>query len=182
MAQPVATVRRAAESVPRPRLVAVVAMADNGVIGRAGGLPWRLPDDLKRFKAITLGHPVLMGRRTFDSIGRPLPGRDNLVLTRDPGWRAPGVSVVHSVEQALAAAAGAAEVMVIGGAEIYTLCWPHVARLELTEVHARPEGDTRLECYDPSEWRRVASERREADERHPYPFSFTTLEPLPAAK
>jgi dihydrofolate reductase len=160
----------------RPRLVGVVAMAANGVIGRDGGLPWRLPDDLKRFKAITMGKPILMGRRTFESLGRPLPGRDNLVLTRARDWSAPGCRVVHSLDEALEAAGEAAEVMVIGGAEIYALAWPRLERLELTEVHAEVEGDTRLDRFDPAEWREVAREHHPADERHALAFSFVTLE------
>ena len=159
-----------------PRLVGVVAMARNGVIGRDGGLPWRLPDDLGRFKAITMGKPILMGRRTVESLGRPLPGRENIVLTRDRSWSAPGCRVVHSLEEALAAAAGADELMVIGGAEIYRLAWPRLARLELTEVHADVEGDTRLEGFDAAEWREVAREHHPADERHALDFSFVTLE------
>lgn len=159
-----------------PRLVAVVAMATNGVIGRDNALPWRLPDDLKRFKAMTLGKPVLMGRRTFESLGKPLPGRLNLVLTRDRALGTPGVTIVYSVDDALAAADGAPEVMVIGGAEVYALCWPWISRLELTEVHAAPSGDTRLDCFDPAEWRVIATERHAADARHEFDYSFTTLE------
>lgn len=159
-----------------PRLVGVVAMARNGVIGRDGGLPWRLPDDLKRFKAITMGKPILMGRRTWESLGRPLPGRDNFVLTRDRAWSAPGCRVVHSLDDALDAAGGAGDVMVIGGAEIYRLAWPRLARLELTEIHGEVEGDTRLDIFDPAEWREVAREHHAADERHTFAFSFVTLE------
>jgi dihydrofolate reductase len=159
-----------------PRLVAVVAMAENGVIGVDNRLPWRLPADLRRFKAITLGKPVLMGRRTFDSIGRPLPGRQNIVLTQDPSWSAEGVVAAHSLGEALGAAGHAAELMVIGGAGVYALCWPHVERLELTLVHARPEGDTRLADFDWADWRELARERHCADERHDHDYSFITLE------
>ena len=155
-------------------------MAANRVIGRDGGLPWRLSDDLRRFKAITMGRPILMGRRTFESLGRPLPGRENIVITRDRGWSAPGCRVVHSLDEALAAAGDAAEVMVIGGAEIYRLAWPRLDRLELTEVHADVEGDTRLEGFDAAEWREVAREHHPADERHALAFSFVTLERRPA--
>jgi len=154
--------------------VALVAMADNGVIGRDHGLPWRLPDDLKRFKAITTGHAVLMGRRTFDSIGRALPGRQNLVLTRNPAWRAPGCETVGSIEAALGRA-GDARLYVIGGADVFSLCWPVVGRLELTEVHAAPEGDTRLEGFDRGAWRETYREDHAADARHAWPFSFVTL-------
>src|SRR5215475_10806775 len=107
-----------------PLISLIVAMAQNGVIGRDNALPWRLPEDLKRFRAFTLGKPILMGRKTFESIGRPLPGRVNLVLTRDRGWFAAGVIVVHSVEEALAQAGASAELVVIGGAEIYRLALP----------------------------------------------------------
>ncbi len=108
--------------VTGPRLELVVAVARNGVIGRDNGLPWRLPADLAHFKRVTLGHPILMGRRTWDSIGRPLPGRQNIVLTRDPAFRAAGATVVHSLAAARAAAAGAERLMVIGGAELYRAC------------------------------------------------------------
>src|SRR5262245_44446097 len=149
-------------------------MADNGVIGRDNGLPWRLPDDLKRFKSLTMGHAVLMGRRTWDSIGRALPGRRNLVLTRDRAWRAPGAEAVHSLEEARARN-GEATLFVIGGAEVFSLAWPFVGRLELTEVHAAPEGDVRLAGFDRGEWREVSRIEHPADERHAAPFSFVTL-------
>lgn len=151
-------------------------MAQNGVIGMDGGLPWRLPEDLRRFKRITLGKPVLMGRRTFLSLGRPLPGRQNIVLTRDRSWSVSGVTVVHSLEEALAAAGDAPELMVIGGAEIYALCAPLVDRVELTLVHASPAGDTRLAPFGPDQWREVARERHAADDRHDHDYSFVTLE------
>jgi len=154
--------------------VAIVAMADNGVIGQGNGLPWRLPDDLKRFKALTTGHAVLMGRKTWDSIGKPLPGRRNLVLTRDRSWRAPGAMPVHSLDEALAQSTGAT-LFVIGGAEVFSLAWPIVERLELTEVHAAPAGDVRLSGFDRRDWREVSRVEHAADERHAAPFSFVTL-------
>ena len=154
--------------------VAVVAMADNGVIGRDNGLPWHLPDDLKRFKALTMGHTLLMGRKTFDSIGRALPGRRNLVLTRNRTWRAPGCEGVATVDDALAAA-GDSTLFVIGGAEVFSACWPLIGRLELTEVHAAVEGDTRLDAFDRQKWREVSREDHAADARHSFPFSFVTL-------
>ena len=154
--------------------VAIVAMADNGVIGRDNGLPWRLPDDLKRFKSLTMGHAVLMGRRTWDSIGKALPGRRNLVLTRNRGWRAAGAEAVHSLDEARMRA-GEAMLFVIGGAEIFSLTWPIVGRLELTEVHASPEGDVRLAGFDRRDWREVSRMEHAADERHSAPFSFVTL-------
>jgi len=154
--------------------VAVVAMADNGVIGRDNGLPWRLPDDLKRFKALTMGNAVLMGRKTWDSIGKPLPGRRNLVLTRDPAWQAAGALPVHSLGEARSRA-GAATLFVIGGAEVFSLAWPIVGRLELTEVHAAPEGDVSLAGFDRRDWREVSRVEHAVDERHSAPFSFVTL-------
>jgi dihydrofolate reductase len=160
----------------QPRLVLVVAANDAGVIGRDGALPWHLPADLKRFKAITLGKPILMGRRTYESIGRPLPGRTNLVLTRSADWRAEGVLVVHSLEEARAKAADAPELMVIGGAELYRIALPHADRIELTRVHADVSGDTFLPAFDPGEWRETASERHAPDERNALPMTFVTLE------
>ena len=159
------------------RLALVAAVADNGVIGRGGALPWHLPDDLKHFKAVTLGKPVLMGRRTFESIGRPLPGRRNLVLTRDPTWRAEGVTSVYSLAEARLAAGNVAEIMVIGGAEVYALCWPATTRIELTEIHADIDGDARLDSFNRQAWREIAREDRSADERHAHAFSFVTLVP-----
>jgi dihydrofolate reductase len=162
-----------------PRITLVVAMADNGVIGRDGALPWRLPEDLRRFKAQTLGKPVLMGRRTFESIGRALPGRLNLVLTRRHDWQPPGeagaVTVVHDWDGALRAADGAPEVMVIGGAEIYAMALPRADRVLLTRVHATVDGDTRLPPFDPAQWREASSEQYAADERNPIAMSFVEL-------
>src|SRR5262245_9220884 len=149
-------------------------MADNGVIGRGNGLPWRLPDDLKRFKALTMGHAMLMGRRTWDSIGKALPGRRSLVLTRNANWSAPGAERVGSLGEAVRRT-GNAPLFVIGGAEVFSLAWPVVERLELTEVHATPQGDTRLAGLERSEWREVLREEHAADARHAHPFSFVTL-------
>ena len=154
----------------------VVAMTRNRLIGRDNALPWRLPEDLKRFKAVTLGKPVLMGRRTFESIGRPLPGRTNLVLTRDAQWQAPGVTAVHSLEEALAQARDSTELAGIGGAEIFGLLLPLAGRIYLTRIHADIPGDTFFPPLQDSQWREV--ERREvpADERHAYDMTFVTLE------
>jgi dihydrofolate reductase len=155
--------------------VAIVAMADNGVIGRGNGLPWHLPDDLKRFKALTMGHALVMGRKTFDSIGKPLPGRRNLVLTRNPGWQAPpGTETVRSLAEASARAVDAT-LFVIGGAEVFSLAWTIVGRLELTEVHANVAGDTVLAGFDRAGWRETFREGHAADARHALPFSFVTL-------
>jgi dihydrofolate reductase len=159
-----------------PLVSLIVAMAHNGVIGRDKALPWRLPEDLKRFKAATLGKPILMGRKTFESIGRALPGRANLVLTRDRDWSAPAVQVVHSVEEALKVAGAAAELVVIGGAEIYRLVMPFARRIYLTHVHAEIPGDTLFPDFDPTQWVDVESEAYPADERHAHPLTFMTLE------
>jgi dihydrofolate reductase len=164
-------------SAARPLVSLIVAMAQNGVIGRANALPWeRLPEDLKRFRAFTLGKPVLMGRKTFESIGRPLPGRANLVLTRDRAWSAPGVVVVHSVEEALVQAAESHELVVIGGAEIYRLVLPFARRIYLTHVHADVPGDTFFPDFDPTQWDDVECRMHPADEEHAYPVTFVTLE------
>ena len=155
---------------------AVVAMADNGVIGLGQGLPWRLPDDLRRFKALTVSHTVLMGRRTFETIGRALPERRNLVLTRDRKWSAAGCVVVHTPDEALKTVGDSGRLFVIGGAEVYLACWPVVNRIELTEVHANPEGDTRLRGFHRDEWTETFREEHAADARHAQAFSFVTLE------
>lgn len=161
----------------RPRVAIVVAMDERGAIGRGGELPWRLPDDLRRFKALTLGKPVLMGRRTWESIGaRPLPGRLNVVITRRPGYAAPGATVAGSLEAAYAAAGDAPELSVIGGAEIYRLALPGTDVLHLTRVHTVvADADTWFPPFDDADWREVAREDRAADERHAYPFSFVEL-------
>lgn len=146
----------------------VVAVAENGVIGRNNTLPWHLPDDLRYFKRVTMGKPIIMGRKTFDSIGRPLPGRHNIVITRDPAWQAEGVSVVHGLREAFqtaraavaedtahASVDGDVEVMVIGGADIFALALPMADRLYLTEVKGAPAGDTYFPPIDPDDWREI---------------------------
>jgi dihydrofolate reductase len=160
----------------RPLISLIVAMAQNGVIGRDNALPWRLPEDLKRFKEFTLGKPILMGRRTFEAIGRPLPGRANLVLTRDRDWRSPGVIPVHSVEEALLQTRTCDELVVIGGAEIYRLLLPLARRIYLTHVHADIPGDTYFPAFDPAQWDDVELHTQPADERHAHPITFVTLE------
>ena len=136
-----------------PRLTLIAAVARNGVIGKDNALPWRLPEDLKRFKALTMGHPIVMGRKTWESLGRPLPGRSNIVITRDKGYRAEGATVVHSIDEALVATQDAAEVFVIGGAEIYTMTLAHANCLQLTELDADFDGDVRFPAFDRSQWR-----------------------------
>lgn len=151
------------------RIVLVLARADNGVIGQGGDIPWHLPGEQKRFKALTMGKPMIMGRRTFDSLPGLLPGRRHIVLTRDAGWSAQGVEIAASVSDAIAAAGDAPEVSVIGGAQIYALFLPHADRVELTEVHAAPPGDTIVPAFDPAMWHETAR----AD--HPT-HSYVTLE------
>jgi len=148
----------------------VVARADNGVIGKSGALPWRLPDDMRRVKQLTLGKPIVMGRKTWNSLPRkPLPGRENIVVTRDRTFRVDGATVVHSLDAALARPAD--EICVIGGAEIFREALPHATRVHLTEVHLDVEGDTRMPPFDPLVWRETAREDH-AD------FSYVTLEKL----
>ena len=155
----------------------VVAVAENGVIGARGELPWgRLPADLQHFKRLTLGRPVVMGRRTYDSLGRALPQRPNIVVTRQPGWGAPGCETAASVPAALARARELAEeVCVIGGGEIYREALPAADVIYLTEVHHTFEGDAYFPLLAPAEWREETRERHEADDRHAYAYSFVTL-------
>lgn len=160
------------------KLTLLVAVADNGVIGQNGQLPWRLPDDLQRFKALSLGKPAIMGRRTFESIGRALPGRRNLVLTRaaTPAMLAAGVEPVPDLATALQRCAASPEACVIGGAAVYAAALPLASCIQLTEVHCRPEGDVRFPELPAGQWREVAREARPADARHAHAMSFVTLE------
>lgn len=151
----------------------VVARAENGVIGREGSLPWHIPADLKHFKGLTIGKPMIMGRKTFESLPGLLPGRRHIVLTRDAGWTAEGAGVVHSPGDALQLA-GESDVAVIGGAQIYALFLPLANRIELTQVHAEVAGDT-LMPHIGDEWEETARIRHEAQDGRPA-FSFITLE------
>lgn len=153
----------------------VVAMDENGGIGREGRLPWHLPDDLRRFKQLTLGKPIIMGRKTWDSIGRALPGRHNIVVSRQPGLALPGATVAASLEAAFAAAGDVPEICVIGGAEIFSLALPLADVVHLTVVHATLPADTRLAPFDAREWIEVGRDPRQADARHGHAFSFITL-------
>lgn len=163
-----------------PPLVIVVAVADNGVIGADGGMPWRLSGDLRRVKALTMGKPLIMGRRTYESIGRPLPGRGTIVLTSDPGFRPDGVAVVADFDAALDKARAAAaemeaeEIIAFGGAGIYALALPLATRMELTEIHARPEGDTFFPDFPRHEWRELARETNAGGPDEP-PHDYVTL-------
>jgi dihydrofolate reductase len=160
----------------RPLISLLVARSLNGVIGRDNALPWRLPADLKRFKALTMGKPMLMGRRTFESIGRALPGRINLVLTRNRQWHAPGAIAVHDLDEAFARAGDAPELVVIGGAELFGLFLPLAARIYLTDVHTTLSGDTHFPALAPEEWREMERIGYAADPEHAYEMTFRMLE------
>ena len=161
-------------------VVLIAAVAENGVIGSHGTIPWRLKSDMKRLKALTLRKPVVMGRTTFASIGRPLPGRTNIVVTRDPDFRSPGVVATNSFADARAIALGdalrrfATEIAIIGGAEIYAQWMDRADRLEITEVHARPDGDTRFAAIDAKDWEEVARMRNPAGPADSADFSYVT--------
>lgn len=169
--------------MPRPVINIIAAVAENGVIGRNKALPWHLPDDLKRFKQLTMGMPLIMGRKTWESIGKPLPGRLNLVVTRQPDYVAQGGHTASSLEAALqlAEASDAKEVFVIGGADLYRAALPLAARLYLTRVAAQPEGDTLFPDMNLSEWHAARVEPHPADERHAHAFRFEVWErPIPS--
>ena len=158
----------------------IAAISENRVIGAAGRLPWHLPADIRRFKARTLGHPVIMGRKTWDTVGVPLPDRWNIVVSRSEVFRSEGATVVAGVEEALALAGGRSaedeEIFIIGGGQIYELALQIVDRLDLTIVHAVVEGDTFFPAFDLGDWTLMGDERHEPDERHAFAFSFRTYE------
>jgi dihydrofolate reductase len=162
------------------RLVAVVAASDNDVIGRGNALPWHQPADLAYFKRVTMGKPILMGRKTWDSIGKPLPGRRNIVLSGS-GFAAPGAEVARTLDEACALAAGAPELMVIGGAKIFELAMSRMDHVHLTRVHCDVDGDVFLPPLHPAQWREVRREERPADERNVYAMTFIELERAKAA-
>lgn len=170
---------------PDQSIVIVVARADNGVIGRDGDIPWHISSDLKRFRRVTMGKPMIMGRKTYESIGKPLDGRDNIVVTRNPDFKADGILVAGSMDEALtlarekAAERGADEITVIGGAEIYRLVLPMTDIIDVTEVHISPEGDTWFPELDDAEWREVSRERHEPGLKDSAPYSFVILERIP---
>lgn len=163
-----------------PPLVIVAAVAKNGVIGRDNRLIWRLKSDMKHFRAITLGKPVIMGRKTYDSIGKPLPGRTNIVLTRARGLQIEGVKVAHNLDQALSMAGfaaqtlGAGEAIVAGGGELYAATMPLAVRMEVTEVDIEPEGDARFPPIDPRMWRETARESHSAGSDDEAAFAFVS--------
>ncbi len=164
------------------RLAMIAAQSLNRVIGINNKLPWYLPGDLKYFKQVTLGKPIVMGRKTFESIGKPLPGRTNIVITRDTAWDHPGVRVVHGLDEgielaeSLALIDGVDEAVVIGGAEIYSLCLPRADRLYLTQVHAEVNGDAFFPALTASEWDEVGREDFKADGPNPYDYSFIVMD------
>ncbi|MGH8403676.1 MAG: dihydrofolate reductase [Gammaproteobacteria bacterium] len=153
----------------------IVAVGEHNEIGKNGRMPWHLSADLKRFKELTLGKPMIMGRRTFEAIGKPLPGRRNIVVTRNAAFQAAGCEVAHSLTDALVLAVGVPEIMVIGGAEIYREALPRAQRIYLTRVHASFEADTFFPALDPADWRETAREDHVADERNSFEYSFITL-------
>jgi len=159
----------------KPRVSVIAAPARNRVIGIGNRLPWRLPEDLAHFKALTLNHPILMGRKTFESLGRPLPGRTNIVITRTPGYRRDGCLVADSVPAALALCRDAAEVFFIGGAELYAQALPLADRLYLTEIQAEVEGDAWFPDYDRAPWREVSRDRR-SDEAAGLEYHFVVYD------
>lgn len=154
------------------RVSLIAAMAENRVIGVNNTLPWRLPADLRHFRRLTTGHHVIMGRRNYESIGKPLPDRTNIVVTRNPDYRAPGCLVKHSLEDALAATNDDPEVFVIGGAEIYRQALDRADRLYLTLVHAQVQGDTYFPPFDEKHWQEIGRERHEPDEKNPHACTF----------
>lgn len=163
------------------RVTLIAAMAENRVIGREGRIPWHLSDDLRRFKRLTTGHAILMGRKTWDSLGRALPGRENVVITRQPDLQAPGAVVVGSLDEALrhARSRGETEAFVVGGGEIYREALPLADRLELTLVHATFDGDARFPEFDPAAWTEVAREEHAAAAKEgeaPLRYAFVTYE------
>ena len=169
-------------TTPACTVALIVARARNGAIGRDNQLPWRLPEDLKYFKRVTMNQPVVMGRNTWESLGKPLPGRDNIVITRQPGYCAAGATVVHDLHSALAladslaGARGEEEIMIIGGAQTYAEALPLVTRAYVTDVHADIDGDTVFPALAAGKWREVARQDFSACEKNPYTYSFVTLE------
>ncbi|WP_417622563.1 dihydrofolate reductase [Parasphingorhabdus sp.] len=156
-----------------PEIILFLARADNGVIGDGDTIPWRLPEDQRRFKRMTMGKPMIMGRKTFDSLPGMLPGRRHIVLTRDKHWEADGVEIVHTVDQALKKA-NAPHIAVIGGAEIYKAVLERADRIELTEVHIKPKGDIKMKPFDKALWEETAREDHDAKNGQPG-YSFVTL-------
>jgi len=157
------------------RISLIVALARNRVIGRDNQLPWRLSADLQHFKGLTMGKPIVMGRKTHESIGRPLPGRANIVVTRDSGFSAEGCRVVHSIDEALVAAGDVDEVMIMGGENLYSQLLPRADRLYLTEVQAEVSGDAWFPEFDATQWQELERESHRADENNEFDYDFVVL-------
>jgi dihydrofolate reductase len=154
------------------KLALIVATDEAGLIGKNNDLPWRLSADLQYFKRITMGKPIIMGRKTHESIGRPLPGRDNIIITSDREYQAEGCIVTHSITEALEACQGAEQAMIMGGSSLYEQCLPMVDMIYLTQVHATLEGDTWFPEWDKNEWQCISEEKHPADDKNEYPYSF----------
>ncbi|HET6491867.1 MAG TPA: dihydrofolate reductase [Burkholderiales bacterium] len=159
-----------------PRLSIIVAMAKNRVIGAAGRIPWYLPNELQLFKRVTMGHSIIMGRKTYESIGRLLPGRTTVIVTRRPGYHVPGAVVAHSIDAAIAACGADEEIFVIGGGELYREALPRADRIYLTTVDAEPAGDTFMPEMNPADWRERSGESFSADDRHPHAYRFSVYD------
>jgi dihydrofolate reductase len=160
----------------KPLISIIAAVAENGVIGRNNALPWRLPADLRRVRQLTTGHHIILGRKNYESLNKPLPDRVNIVVTRNPDYQAPGCVVVHSLSDALAQSREDSEVFIFGGAELYAQALGFADRMHLTLVHADVEGDVYFPTFDRNAWREIARERHEPDEKNPYAYTFLTLE------
>ena len=159
-----------------PKFALIAAIASNGVIGANNALPWRLPADLSRFRSLTTGHSIVMGRKTWESIGRPLPGRTTIIVTRQRGYSAPGAKIAHSLDEAISVSGNDSEIFVIGGAELYLQALPRAERLYLTTVDAEIAGDTSMPEFDAGDWREISSESFATDERHRYSFRCAVYE------
>lgn len=158
----------------------LLAMDKNQLIGKDNDLPWRLPADLAYFKRVTMGHPIIMGRKTYDSIGRPLPGRENIIVTRDTSYKAEGCKVIHSIEDIVKMSEETdQELFVIGGAEIFKEILPHSDRLYITEIEEEFEGDTYFPAFDKDEWKIISKEKGIKDEKNPYEYTFLVYEKIP---
>jgi len=156
----------------KPRLSMIVAMARNRVIGADGKIPWHLPNELQLFKSVTMGHHIIMGRKTYESIGRLLPGRTTVIVTRQKDYTVAGAKIAHTLEQAVALCAGDAEIFVIGGGELYRAAMPMADRIYLTVVDAEPAGDTQMPAFDPANWRLTSTQQFHKDERHAHDYRF----------
>lgn len=166
---------RLSRSRRRVMISAIVAVAENGVIGKAGKIPWKIPADWAYFKNTTIGHPIIMGKATYEGIGKPLPDRTNIVVSNTEGYKADGCTVVNSLADAIKAAGDDEEIFIIGGASVYEQAMPMIDRLYLTKVHASPEGD-RFFKYNEDEWLEISKEAHKADEKNQYDYDYTVLE------